>query len=174
MKYITIFGSSLPLPGDPQYTTAYEIGLLLAKAGYGVCTGGNKGIMEAVSKGAVTGGAKALGITVSLFSASNSYLTEKIVCNTLFERIDKLISSGEAYIILQGGTGTLLELAAVWEYINKGLMKAKPVASHSPIWQSIVGTMDEQIRLENRTTGLVHPFNDHNKMVEWIISELSV
>lgn len=173
MKYITIFGSSLPEPGDTQYTTAYETGYLLAKGGYGVCTGGNRGIMEAASKGAVDAGGEALGITVSMFNASNAYLTQKIACTTLFERIETLIEKGEAYIILQGGTGTLLELAAVWEYINKGLMPRKPVAAHSPLWKDVVGTLEEQIRFEKREGNLVSCFSSHQKMVEWVLSALT-
>jgi predicted Rossmann-fold nucleotide-binding protein len=45
-------------------------------------------------------------------------VTKEIVCDTLFERIDKLIEIGDGFVVLQGGTGTLLELAAVWEYFN--------------------------------------------------------
>lgn len=173
MKYITIFGSSLPEPGDTQYTAAYETGYLLAKGGYGVCTGGNRGIMEAASKGAVDAGGSALGITVSMFNASNDYLTEKINCSTLFERIEMLMNNGEAYIILQGGTGTLLELAAVWEYMNKGLMPRKPVAAHSPLWHSVVGTLEEQIQFEKREGNLVKCFSSHREMAEWVLSALN-
>jgi len=172
MKYITLFGSSLPVEGDDQYLAAYETGRIIAEAGFGVCSGGNRGIMEAASRGAVEAGGEALGITVTAFPHANKFLTKRIDCVTLFERITKLIEYGDAYIILQGGTGTLLELAAVWEFINKGLLPPKPAAAHSPLWSGIIPLMEEQIIKEGRTPGLIKVFNDHVAMMEYILSRL--
>lgn len=172
MRYITMFGSSIPVEGDEQYRIAYETGQMIAKAGYGVCSGGNKGIMEAASRGAVEAGGEALGITVSAFPHSNKYLTKQINCTTLFERITKLIASGDAYIILQGGTGTLLELAAVWELINKNLLPPKQAAAHSPLWSGIIPLMEKQIISEGRLSGLIKTFDDHRAMMEYILNEL--
>ena len=59
--------------------------------------------------------------------------------------------SGDGFVVLQGGTGTLLELAAVWEYINKDMMNAKPIACHSAIWKSIISEMNKQMKLEGRS-----------------------
>ncbi|MCB9247843.1 MAG: hypothetical protein H6613_04515 [Ignavibacteriales bacterium] len=52
-KTVTVFGSSMPKPGEEEYENAYLIGKLLAQKGFNVCTGGAQGIMDAVSKGAV-------------------------------------------------------------------------------------------------------------------------
>jgi uncharacterized protein (TIGR00730 family) len=119
-KIVTVFGSSIPVDGEEQYIDAYKLGSILAKNNFDVCNGGNYGTMEAVSRGAVENGANAIGITLGdFFNNHNKYLTKHIVCDTLFERINRLINTGDAYVALQGGTGTLLELAAVWELINK-------------------------------------------------------
>lgn len=155
-KTITIFGSSLPVDGEEEYEFAYKLGCLLAKNNFNVCTGGYRGIMEAVSRGAAENGGSVTGITLSYLTfPCNKYLTEEIKCDTLFERINRLIEKGDGYIILQGGTGTLLELAAVWEYMNKNIMKIKPVVCHSFMWKEIAGIMDEQIIKEKRISGLV-------------------
>ena len=114
----------------------------------------DKLVREAASKGAVEGGGEAIGVTVNLWSSrANNYLTQEIICETLFERIDKLIELGDGYVILQGGTGTLLELAAVWEYANKGLMENKPIVCHSKIWKVIVSEMNEQMNSNRREDG---------------------
>ena len=63
-KTITIFGSSIPQQGDEQYSAAEKLGELLALKGFDVCNGGNLGIMEAVSKGAVRNGGNAIGLTL--------------------------------------------------------------------------------------------------------------
>jgi hypothetical protein len=137
-KRVTVFGSSFPKDGETEFITAYKLGRLLAQKEFDVTTGGYMGIMEAVSKGVKENGGKATGITLSYVkSKPNIYLDKIIPCDTLFERIAKLIELGDAYIVLQGGTGTLLELAAVWEYLNKGLMQTKPIACHSFMWKEI-------------------------------------
>jgi uncharacterized protein (TIGR00730 family) len=172
-KTITIFGSSIPQHGDEQYTVAEKLGELLALKGLNVCSGGNLGIMEAVSKGAVTNNAKAIGITLdSVGFTSNKYLTEEIICTSLFDRITKLIQYGDGYVILQGGTGTLLELAAVWELMNKDLLSVKPIVCHSSMWKEIVNVMNDQLRKENRMTDLVKCFNSIEDIADYLSTTL--
>ncbi|MGD8305216.1 MAG: LOG family protein [Ignavibacteria bacterium] len=169
-KTITVFGSSKPTESDGQYKFAYNLGCRLAQNGFNVCTGGFYGIMEAVSKGAVENGAEAIGITVNHWSSGkpNRFISKEIKCKTLFERIEKLIETGDAFIVLQGGTGTLLELASVWELINKDLITYHPVICHSSMWQGIVSIMNIQMKYENRGTEIVKVVDS----VEDIISYL--
>jgi uncharacterized protein (TIGR00725 family) len=170
-KVVTIFGSSVPLPNEEQYEIAYNLGAILAKYNLDVCNGGNRGIMQAVSKGAVDNGGNAIGITLDgVFNNHNPYLTEHIVCKTLFERITKLINTGDAYIILQGGTGTLLELASVWELMNKKFIKQKPFACHGKLWNPLINSMEEQLLLEKRKAGLIKYFDDIEACANYIIA----
>jgi hypothetical protein len=172
-KIITIFGSSKPVNNEEQYLTAYKLGKQLAVNDFDICTGGFNGIMEAASKGAVEGGGEAIGVTVNLWGSNiNRYVTREIKCTTLLERINKLIELGDAFVVLQGGTGTLLELAAVWEYINKGLMDIKPIACHSSIWEIIVSEMNEQMKLEGRNAGMVKTFDTVEEIVEYLRGSL--
>ena len=143
-KTITIFGSSAPAKDSTQYKFAYQLGALLAQNGFNICTGGYKGIMEAASKGAFDNGGLVYGVTIDLWkSEPNPYITIEIREAKLFERITKLLELGDAYVILQGGTGTFLEFAAVWEYANKNLQQPKPIICHSAMWKEIV-ECDEQ------------------------------
>lgn len=172
-KTITIFGSSIPQHGDEQYTAAEKLGELLALRGFNVCSGGNLGVMEAVSKGAARNNANAIGITLdSVGFTSNKYLTEEIICTSLFDRITKLIQYGDGYVVLQGGTGTLLELAAVWELMNKDLLTVKPIACHSSMWKEVVSVLNDQLRKENRMTDLVKCFNSVEDMVDYLSEKL--
>jgi len=167
-KIITVFGSSKPINNEEQYLTAYRLGKQLALEGFDICTGGFNGIMEAASKGAVEAGSEAIGVTVNLWNGrTNKYITKEIVCDTLFERINKLIELGDGFVILQGGTGTLLELAAVWEYCNKGLLESKPIACHSKIWNVIVSEMNQQMKLEGRNFEMVKVFETIEEISEY-------
>ena len=172
-KTITVFGSSKPVESDEQYKLAYELGSLLAKNGFDVCTGGFFGIMEAVSKGAVENGGEAIGVTVNNWGPdANKYLTKEIKCSSLFERINKLIETGDGFVILQGGTGTLLELATVWELSNKGLMDNKPIACHSSMWHGIISIMNNQMEYEGRSTHLVKSFKTTETITNYLTNQL--
>jgi uncharacterized protein (TIGR00730 family) len=172
-KTITVFGSSKPREGDKEFDTAYKLGCLLAKNGFDVCTGGFMGTMEAVSKGANEHGAIVIGVTVNLWgSEPNRFITKEIKCDNLLERVNKLIELGNAFVVLQGGTGTLLELAAAWELLNKDLMDHKPILCHSSMWQGIISIMNIQMKKEGRNTELVKAFESVDDIVEYISSEL--
>ena len=172
-QIITVFGSSKPINNEEQYVTAYNLGKKLALNGFDICTGGFNGIMEAASQGAVEGGGEAIGVTVNLWGRHiNKYITREIKCSTLLERVHKLVELGDGFVVLQGGTGTLLELAAVWEYINKGLMDIKPIACHSSIWKTIVSEMNEQMKLEGRNADVVKSFDTVEEVVEYLRGNL--
>ncbi len=174
-KRITVFGSAFPKDGEEEYQTAYQLGKLIAQKGFDVVTGGYGGIMEAASKGCKDNGGKSIGVTLSYVKNSpNKYLDEIIVCDTLFERITKLVELGDAYIVLQGGTGTLLELATVWEYINKSLMNPKPVACHSLMWKEIGKILNHQLKREGRDINRISFFEDVEEIVEFIVDGLNL
>ena len=173
-KIITIFGSSIPKEGDSEFDFAYQLGRILAINNFDVCTGGYRGIMHAASKGCTECGGEAIGITVDLWGATPSeFLSKEIKCTTLFERILKLIETGDGYVILKGGTGTLLELAAVWELMNKNLAKKKPVVCNSGMWEEIVEVMEKQIKFEKRCTGLISCFDKVEDIAAFFKDRLS-
>lgn len=173
-KTITVFGSSRPTEGDEEFVAAYNLGKLLGQKGFNICSGGYQGIMEAVSKGAKEYGADAIGVTVNGWdSIPSKYLTKEIKCNNLIERLGKLVELGDAYVILQGGTGTLLELALVWELINKRILRIKPIVSHSLMWKDIAEIVDKQLTIEKRVTGLVKNFDTVEEIAEYISGRLN-
>ncbi|HXE74922.1 MAG TPA: LOG family protein [Candidatus Xenobia bacterium] len=136
---VTVFGSSRPEPGSEPYETARRLGELLARAGFGVATGGYGGTMEAVSRGAREAGGKTIGVTAAVFnSPANQWVEEEIRVATWHERLLKLVELGAGYVVLPGGTGTLVELAVVWEWINKGFLLEKPVVTLGDFWEPVV------------------------------------
>ena len=174
-KFVTVFGSSIPRPGDEEYENAYKLGKILAEKNLNVCSGGFHGIMDAVSKGAFENGAETVGVTLDIYNALPSkFLKKEIKCLTLFERLKNLMEIGDAYIVLNGGTGTLLELALVWEYFNKGMIPEKPFACHGKMWNEIVSSMEKQIEREKRKTGLIKCFDDIDGSAEYVASFFNV
>jgi len=138
-KIITVFGSSRPQPGDKQYTEAHMLGTALAEYGFVVCSGGYGGVMEAVSRGAKEAGGSTVGITARFFrTRANAWVDEEIRVSTWQDRLFELIKRGHGYVTCPGGTGTLVELAVVWEMLNKGVMKKKPIAVFGDFWRPII------------------------------------
>lgn len=147
---ITIFGSSRPLPGDAEYILAHNLGARLAREGFTICNGGYRGTMEASARGTKEAGGRTIGITTEFFAGStaNQWMDEVVNVPTLHERLLKLIATGDGYVVLKGGTGTLLELAASWEYMNKGVIKQKPIVVVGTFWNSVVDTFKQELEWE--------------------------
>ena len=136
---ITVFGSSRPAPGSDAYETARMLGVALADAGFAVATGGYGGTMEAVSRGAREANGHVIGVTAEVFaSRANQWVEEEIRVKNWQERLFKLIELGAGYVALPGGTGTLVELAVVWEWINKGFLTEKPIVILGDFWSPVV------------------------------------
>ena len=140
-KIITLFGTAKAKPGSAAYKLAYETGKILAQAGLTITNGGYGGTMLAAAKAVSQAGGKTIGVTCSAFrkSTPNRYISQEIVTHSLDERLDTLIKLGQAYLILPGGTGTLLELAKIWELKNKGfLQKHKPIILVGKFWKPLL------------------------------------
>lgn len=144
MRVITVFGSSRPAEGDPPYAEARALGRALAGAGFVVCSGGYGGVMEAVSRGAKDAGGRTLGVTASTFrSRVNRWVDEEFRVVTWEERLFELVRRGEGYVACRGGTGTLVELAVVWEMLNKRIMRHKPFAILGGFWEPVLERVRE-------------------------------
>ena len=125
IKVVSVFGTSAAKPGDKNFSLAERLGGLLAKAGYAIANGGYGGTMEAAARGASEAGGEVIGVTCSAFGRgrANKYVSREIVTASLNERLDTLINLGNAYVVLPGGTGTLLELALCMGTEKQGLFK---------------------------------------------------
>lgn len=127
MPVVTIFGSSQIKEGKEEYKQALKLGALLAGAGHTVCNGGYGGVMEASARGAKEAGGKTIGVTTEEFGGkANRWIDQEIHVKKWSERLFKLIELGDAYVVCDGGTGTLVELFVLWEMSNKKFTK-KPI-----------------------------------------------
>lgn len=83
--------------------------------------------MEASARGAKEAGGRTIGVTTEEFGGPvNRWIDREIRMKKWSERLFKLIGLGDAFVFLNGGTGTLVELFVVWEMSNKKLI-SKPV-----------------------------------------------
>lgn len=176
--FITVFGSSRPAEGHARYEEARSLGRALAAAGFTVCSGGYGGVMEAVSRGAKEAGGSTLGVTASSFSSrANRWVDQEVRVATWEERLFELVRRGDGYVACQGGTGTLVELAVVWEMLNKRVMNGKPFAVVGTFWQPVLDHVrNGESSLEPGVPGiesaLVREFPEPVHAAEYLAREL--
>jgi uncharacterized protein (TIGR00725 family) len=143
-RVITIFGSSRPREHEANYAEARALGAALAAKGFIACTGGYGGVMEAVSRGAKEAGGRTLAVTAEFFSTkANRWVDEEVRVKTWQDRLFELIRRGNGFIACTGGTGTLVELAVVWEMLNKSVIKKKPLIVLGEFWQPVIERVRE-------------------------------
>jgi uncharacterized protein (TIGR00730 family) len=153
-KIITVFGSSRPENGHADYAEALELGRALAAAGFAVCTGGYGGVMEAVSRGARESGGRVLAVTSKFFRPrANRWVETETSVDTWQERLFELVRLGDGYVACKGGTGTLVELAVVWEMLNKKAMTQRPFVVLGDFWQPILDRVREVERGHSSSWG---------------------
>src|SRR6266699_1901225 len=133
---VTVFGSSRPGEGSPDYEEACVLGRALAKHGFAVCSGGYGGVMEAVSRGAKQVGGKTYGVTAEFFKSAklNRWIDVEVRKQTWEERLFELIRIADGFVACKGGTGTLVELAVVGGFWAPVLDRVREVelGQHAP------------------------------------------
>lgn len=114
MKAVSVYCASSPDAPREFIDLAYDLGLELARAGFGTVTGaGSSGLMGAVVDGTLAGGAPAIGVIPQFMvdrGWANPRMTRLEVVDTMARRKRRLIDLGQAAIALPGGIGTLDEL----------------------------------------------------------------
>lgn len=153
---IAVFGSGGAPPED--LARARALGRALATAGYRVLNGGYGGTMEASAIGAREAGGEAVGVTCAEFtfrSGPNPHLHDVIEAPTLIVRLDELIRRAAGYVVLPGGNGTLVELAATWEHLRKGLLEPRPLVAWREPWREVVAVLEATPYLHGEPGGIV-------------------
>jgi hypothetical protein len=146
---ITVFGSGDPAKGSEAYEQARAVGRVLAELGYTIANGGYGGTMEASARGAHEAGGQTIAVPCSIWSSKprEEYFSEIRTTACYDERLARLIELGNSgYVALPGATGTLVELAWVWEHACKGFSKmaVRPIACVGSFWQPLLEMMVAQ------------------------------
>jgi uncharacterized protein (TIGR00730 family) len=128
---VAVFGSARTKSDHPHYLQAVEIGEKLARAGYGVITGGGPGIMEAGNKGAKQGGGVSVGLNIDLpfEQFHNQYIDRDhyLEFDYFFVRKVVFVKYSQAFVILPGGFGTLDELFEAMTLVQTKKIARRPI-----------------------------------------------
>jgi len=139
-KTIAVFGSSRRDEDSEHYREAYDLGRVLARAGYAVLSGGYNGSMGAVSRGAREAGGRVIGVTCAVFDPlpANPWLTEEIKAPTMLDRLAIMLDRSDGFVAVRGGIGTLSEVTLAWSLLQTRSQTGKPLVLLGADWQAIV------------------------------------
>ena len=134
---VGVYGSARLTADDPRWVAAFNLGAALAEAGFTVATGGYEGIMGAASRGAKSKGGEVLGYTVTAWDGlpANDAVTRRVDSADLFDRL-RLFSEADLLIGLDGGIGTLAEVAVAWNLLQ--VSDARPLLLVGDAWAELV------------------------------------
>ncbi|CAG1066088.1 pyrimidine/purine-5'-nucleotide nucleosidase [uncultured bacterium] len=107
---IAVIGSGLE--DESLNALAFEVGALIAEAGFALVNGGLGGVMAASARGAKSKGGLTIGILPGLdASAANQYIDVPIPTGLGEMRNLLIVRSAAAAVAIGGGYGTLSEIA---------------------------------------------------------------
>ncbi len=118
--YVSVIGGDAGNCSDMDCEFAYELGKGIAELGAVLVCGGRGGVMEAACKGAQENGGTTIGILPSSSrEEGNEYLDHSIVTNLGMLRNSLVVLNGDIVVAVDGGYGTLSEIAMATKYHKK-------------------------------------------------------
>jgi predicted Rossmann-fold nucleotide-binding protein len=142
---VTFFGCACGDVGDPHFDAAYETAKVIASSGRRVVNGGGPGVMLAATVGAqeVNGKTTAVYYRPELATNFKGEVAANFADKTYEEsnyilRTKKLLELGDAYIVFNGGTGTISEFAMAWGVARLYIDKHKPLILYGKFWEHLM------------------------------------
>ncbi len=148
VRAVSLFGFADAQPDSELYRSAFEVAKLLANNGLEVVNGGGPGVMRAGTDGAHAGGGKSTIATfypkyINHFEGKdrNNKADKEIIENNYLDRTMKLLELGNAYVIFNGGTGTLSEFGMAWGLAYLYFGHHKPLILYGHFWHAILESL---------------------------------
>jgi uncharacterized protein (TIGR00730 family) len=141
---VTIFGSARLKPGSVAYENVKKLAAELTRMGCDIMSGGGPGLMQAANEGALSVDPKALhrsvGIRVDLpfEQAVNPFVGQAYEHRTFFSRLHHFMIISDAFVIVPGGIGTLLELSLAWQLLQVRKLYNTPLIFVGKMWAELV------------------------------------
>ena len=141
---VTIFGSARLKPGTPAYEGVKKLAAELTGMGCDILTGGGPGLMQAANEGAQSADPKGLGRSVGInielpFEQEvNPFVTQAFTHRTFFSRLHHFMIISDAFVVMPGGIGSLLELSLCWQLLQVRHLYNTPLILVGKMWADLV------------------------------------
>jgi uncharacterized protein (TIGR00730 family) len=154
---VAIFGSARAQPGSFVYDEVKRVAAAFASMGCDIVTGGGPGLMQAANEGAALAGAPgSMGIRVELpFEQDvNPFVEQAFEHETFFTRLHHFVIASDAFVVVPGGIGTVLETLMVWQLLQVHHVEDVPLILVGKMWGGLVdwareSMLDPRLALAN-------------------------
>jgi uncharacterized protein (TIGR00730 family) len=139
---VAIFGSARAKPGTPVYDDVKRVAAALTRMDCDIVTGGGPGLMQAANEGAASTGLpeRSLGIRIELpFEQDvNPFVEQAFEHKTFFTRLHHFVLASDAFVVVPGGIGTVLEMVMIWQLLQVRQMGDVPLVLVGKMWRGLV------------------------------------
>lgn len=141
---VTIFGSARTDPDHWVYAAVRDLAAELTRLGCDIVTGGGPGLMQAANEGARMAGAdparSSVGIRVELpFEQDvNPFVGQVFEHRTFFSRLHHFVLVSDAFVVVPGGIGTVLETMMIWQLLQVRKLYGTPLILAGAMWAELV------------------------------------
>jgi uncharacterized protein (TIGR00730 family) len=139
---VAIFGSARAEPGTFVYEEVKRVAAAFAALGCDIVTGGGPGLMQAANEGATSAGGQlsSMGIRVELpFEQDvNPFVTQAFEHKTFFTRLQHFVIASDAFVVVPGGIGTVLEMLMIWQLLQVRHVADVPLILVGKMWKGLV------------------------------------
>jgi uncharacterized protein (TIGR00730 family) len=154
---VAIFGSARAQPGTFVYEEVKRASAAFAAMGCDIVTGGGPGLMQAANEGARSAGAPtSVGIRVELpFEQDvNPFVAQAFEHETFFTRLHHFVIASDAFVVVPGGIGTVLETLMIWQLLQVRHVDGVPLILVGKMWKGLVewakaSMLDPRLALAN-------------------------
>lgn len=154
---VAIFGSARARPGTFVYEEVKRAAAAFASLGCDIITGGGPGLMQAANEGAKSaGGLGSMGIRVDLpFEQHvNPFVEQAFEHETFFTRLHHFVIASDAFVVVPGGIGTVLEMLMIWQLLQVRHMDDVPLILVGKMWNGLIewattAMLDPRLALAN-------------------------
>lgn len=155
---VAIFGSARAEPGTFVYDEVKRVSAAFASMGCDIVTGGGPGLMQAANEGATSVGAGlgSMGIRVELpFEQDvNPFVEQAFEHKTFFTRLHHFVIASDAFVVVPGGIGTVLEMLMIWQLLQVRHVNNVPLILVGKMWKGLVdwastSMLDPRLHLAN-------------------------
>jgi len=154
---VAIFGSARAKPGTFVYDEVKRTAAACAAMGCDIVTGGGPGLMQAANEGAKEAGAPgSVGIRVELpFEQDvNPFVEQAFEHETFFTRLQHFVIASDAFVVVPGGIGTVLEMLMIWQLLQVRHVDNVPLILVGKMWRGLIdwaktAMLDPRLALAN-------------------------
>jgi uncharacterized protein (TIGR00730 family) len=151
---VTIFGSARAEPGSFVYHECKRVAAAIAEMGCDIITGGGPGLMQAANEGAASVQAaercQSVGIRIELpFEQDvNPFVQQAFEHKTFFTRLHQFVLMSDAFVVVPGGIGTVLEAMMVWQLLQVRHAQEAPLVFVGKMWGELVAWAEHNMLRE--------------------------